>query len=614
MYRGADALRELSQFRPDVVLLDIGLPDIDGYEVARRARAQCGAHCPTLVALSGWGQEEDKEHAREAGIDVHLTKPVDVATLDARTERYQRAVFASGAVLDHNGRVAMTQPPPATPTRPPIHAAPRRVALYRCRRAVHGRDSTRRRRPTSLPQMAADLGESPLRLSVAVTAYLIALAILIPISGWVADRFGARRVYCASILVFVAGSLICGLSHSIVWLVIGRFVQGMGGSMMSPVGRLILTRGVEKRALVQVMNYMLLPAIVGPTVGPVIGGFITTYASWRWNFFINVPIGQEGLIMAWRFIPSSPPLPQARFDWPGFLLVGTAAAGLQALIEALGHQLLPARALVALAVLVALCAATLHAGHARRRIAPVIDPALFRIRSFSVAILAGSVARIGLFSTQILLPTLLQLQFGYSAFHSGLLTFLVSAGTFVTRPCISFVLARIGFRRELFWACAAASAMLAGFTQFRVSSPIALLASYIFVFGTIRSAIFFQHRRPGAGRHRTRRHGTQQQRGAVRAAPVDELRHQLRGRGAVAVVRRAGAGAARLLARVPARQRADADRGLRHAAPARPRRPPGIGLQPRRCLMRSATRRALAMMVRVGFTAPMEGKKLASVT
>jgi EmrB/QacA subfamily drug resistance transporter len=342
---------------------------------------------------------------------------------------------------------------------------------------------------TSLPQMAADLGASPLRLSIAVTAYLIALAILIPISGWVADRFGARRVYCASILVFVAGSLVCGFSHSILWLVLGRFVQGMGGAMMAPVGRLILTRGVEKRALVSVMNYMLLPGLIGPTVGPVVGGFITTYASWRWNFFINVPIGVIGLIMAWRFIPSTPPMPQARFDWLGFVLVGSAAAGLQALIETLGHRLLPAPVTLALATVVALCAGA-YAGHARRRSAPVIDPALFRIRSFSVAILAGSLARAGVFSTQILLPTLLQLQFGYSAFHSGLVTFLVSAGTFVMRPGMSLMLERFGFRRALFWACVAASAMLAGFTQFRISSPIALLAAYIFVFGTIRSAIF----------------------------------------------------------------------------------------------------------------------------
>jgi len=369
-----------------------------------------------------------------------------------------------------------------------FHAAPRRVALTVAGALfMEGFDSAVIL--TSLPQMALDLHESPLRLSVAVTAYLIALAIFIPISGWVADRFGARRVYCGSIVVFVAGSLWCGLSHSIVSLVLGRFVQGMGGSMMSPVGRLILTRGVEKRALVSVMNYMLLPAIVGPTLGPVVGGFITTYASWRWNFFINVPVGLIGLIVAARFIPDTPPTPQGSFDWRGFALIGIAAAALQTLIEAFGHQLLPARVLVGLSVLVAICAA-LYALHVRRRSAPLIDPALFRIRSFQVAVLAGSVARAGVFSTQILLPTLLQLGFGYSAFHSGLLTFLVSAGAFVARPCLSFMLRHLGFRRALFYGCLAASAMLAGFSRFRVSTPVLLFAAYIFSFSVIRSSIF----------------------------------------------------------------------------------------------------------------------------
>lgn len=379
-------------------------------------------------------------------------------------------------------------PPPPSASRPPVHAAPRRVALTVAGALfMEGFDSSVIL--TSLPQMAASLGQTPLRLSLAVTAYLIALAILIPISGWVADRFGARRVYCTSILVFVGSSVWCGCSHSFVTLVLGRFVQGMGGSMMGPVGRLILTRGVEKRELVSVMNYMLLPGLLGPTLGPVVGGFITTYASWRWNFFINLPIGLLGLVLAWRFIPASAPLRQGRFDWLGFLLVGSAAAGLQTLIEACGHRLLPVPALIALAILVASCAA-LYAGHARRSTGALIDLGLLRIRSFSVAILPGSLARAGLFTTQILLPSLLQLQFGYSAFHSGLLTFLVSAGTFIVRPVIAFVLAWGGFRRALFLGCLAAGVMLAGFTLFRQSSPVALFAAYILLFGTIRSAIF----------------------------------------------------------------------------------------------------------------------------
>ena len=382
----------------------------------------------------------------------------------------------------------MTIDSPGSPARPAIHAAPRRVALTVAGALfMEGFDSAVIL--TSLPQMAVDLHESALRLSMAVTAYLIALAIFIPISGWVADRYGARRVYCISMLVFALGSLLCGFAHSTPELVIGRFVQGMGGSMMGPVGRLILTRGVEKRALVSVMNYMLLPAMIGPTLGPIVGGFITTYASWRWNFFINVPIGLLGIALAARFIPDTEPSPQGRFDWLGFVLVGVGAASLQAVIEAFGHQLLPAPLQLGLSALALLCGA-LYALHARRRPRPLIDPALFRIRSFSVAILGGSLARAGLFSTQILLPTLLQLGFGYNAFHSGLLTFLVSAGTFVTRPFISFVLARIGFRRALFCAGLAAGTMLAGFALFRESSPVWLFALYILVFGTLRSSMF----------------------------------------------------------------------------------------------------------------------------
>ncbi len=380
----------------------------------------------------------------------------------------------------------------AHPAAPPptftSHAAPRLVALTVAGALfMEGFDGAVIL--TSLPQMAADLGQSPLRLSIAVTVYLIALAILIPISGWIADRFGGRRVYCASMLVFVAGSLICGFSHSMLTLVLGRLVQGIGGSMMGPVGRLILTRGVEKRSLVQVMNYMLLPGIIGPTLGPVVGGFITTYASWRWNFFINVPIGALGLFLAWRFIPAIAPTERSRFDWLGFALVGSAAAGLQALIETLGRGLLPAPVVIAVAGLILICS-LLYARHARRRRSPVIDLALFRIRTFSVAILPGSLARAGVFSTQILLPTLLQLEFGYSAFHAGLLTFLVSAGTFIVRPCISFMLRHWGFRRALFYSCIAAAAMLAGFPLFTAASSVALFAAYILVFGTIRSAIF----------------------------------------------------------------------------------------------------------------------------
>src|ERR1039458_5608168 len=458
----------------------------------------------------------------------------------------------------------MTTPPVGTPTRPPAHAAPRRVALTVAGALfMEGFDSAVIL--TSLPQMAADLGQSPLRLSLAVTAYLIALAILIPISGWVADRFGARRVYCASILVFVGGSLWCAFSHSLVSLVLGRFVQGTGGAMMAPVGRLILTRGVEKRALVSVMNYRLLPGIVGPTLGPVIGGFITTYASWRWNFFINVPIGVLGLIMAWRFIPPSPPMPQARFDWLGFLLVGSAAAGLQTLIEALGHRLLPAPILIALGMLVALCAG-LYAGHARRRVAdrsgPVPNPQLF----------GGDSGR--------------QPRPGRGVLDADSIADLVAAAVRLQR--IPLRLADLsgvgrGFR--------GASVDLLGARSLRLPERAVLRLS-----GCQRHALGFhavsslfadrsvrclypdlrhdplcdplEHRCTRARRHRARRHGPQQRRGIVCTAHFDEFRGQLRCGLAVARLGGPRARASRFLDGVPDCECRDVDRGLRDAAPA----------------------------------------------
>ena len=155
---------------------------------------------------------------------------------------------------------------------------------------------------TSIPQIAHSLGESPLHLNLAVTSYLLSLAVFIPISGWVADRFGARNVFCGAIVIFTVGSALCGLSTSLAMLVATRILQGLGGAMMTPVGRLILLRSFPKEALVQAMTYVTIPALIGPTMGPLIGGFLTTYASWRWIFYINIPIGLIGITLAVRYI------------------------------------------------------------------------------------------------------------------------------------------------------------------------------------------------------------------------------------------------------------------------------------------------------------------------
>src|SRR5712691_9445251 len=194
---------------------------------------------------------------------------------------------------------------------------------------------------TSLPAIAADIGTSPLALRLAVTCYLLSLAIFIPASGWTADRFGARTVFRAAIAAFVLGSIGCALATSLTGFVVARIVQGIGGAMMTPVGRLVLVRTIDRRALVGAMVWVTMPALVGPVIGPPLGGFITTYASWHWIFLINVPIGLIGIVLVTRYIENIKAEVPERFDFPGMLLSGTAVAGLTFGLSVAGFEIVP---------------------------------------------------------------------------------------------------------------------------------------------------------------------------------------------------------------------------------------------------------------------------------
>jgi EmrB/QacA subfamily drug resistance transporter len=318
---------------------------------------------------------------------------------------------------------------------------------------------------TSLPQMAASFSVSPPQMSAAITSYLISLAIFIPISGWIADRFGARSVFCAAIAIFTLGSVFCGLSESLLQLVGGRVVQGFGGAMMTPVGRLILTRIFPKKQLMKAMTYYMLPGMLGPTMGPLVGGFITTNFSWHWNFFINVPIGVIGIALAIRFIPDiRMPRPSA-FDITGFIII---ACGL--LLVAAGAILLG------------------YAAYASRRQNPVLDLRMFRGRTFSVAVLAGSLIRAGIATVPFLLPLLLQVGFGLNPFQSGLITFLNTAGAMSMRAWVSHLVRRYGFRQVFLAGVALSSVLMAGFALFTINTPHLLIAAYLFCFGVLRSA------------------------------------------------------------------------------------------------------------------------------
>src|ERR1700732_5254825 len=256
---------------------------------------------------------------------------------------------------------------------------------------------------TSLPAIARAIGTNPLALKLAVTSYLLALAICIPASGWTADRFGARNVFRIAIGVFILGSIGCAASHSLTQFCIARIVQGMGGAMMTPVGRLIMVRSIDKHLLLNAMALVTVPALIGPICGPPLGGFITTYASWHWIFLINVPIGLLGIAMASRFIPHVRVERPDPFDFIGFLLSGCAIAGLAFGLSAMGLDFLPASVVASL-----LCGGAIATAgyviHARHAPAPILDLNLLRLPTFRASIFGGFLFRLGIGALPFLLP------------------------------------------------------------------------------------------------------------------------------------------------------------------------------------------------------------------
>src|SRR4051812_8063762 len=241
---------------------------------------------------------------------------------------------------------------------------------------------------TALPAIARSLGENPLRLNLAITSYLLSLAVFIPLSGWFADRYGARSVFCSAVVVFTLGSIACGLSQTLAELVAARMLQGLGGAMMVPVGRLVILRSVPKSELVSAMAFLSIPALIGPVLGPPVGGFIVTYSHWRWIFFINVPIGILGFFLAARFIDNRPEETKRPLDAVGFIYLAVGLVGLMFGFETLGRDLLPVPVVIALLVVGAL-STTVYVFHAHRTPHPIVDLTLFKLRTFRAAISGG---------------------------------------------------------------------------------------------------------------------------------------------------------------------------------------------------------------------------------
>jgi len=339
---------------------------------------------------------------------------------------------------------------------------------------------------TSLPQMASSLNVSAAQMSAAITAYLLSLAIFIPVSGWIADRFGARLVFCSAIACFTFGSVLCGLSETLLELVGGRIVQGFGGAMMTPVGRLILTRSFPKDQLMRAMTWNLLPGTIGPTVGPLVGGFITTYYSWHWNFFLNVPLGIIAIALAIRFIPNIRVPYSGRFDWTGFFIIAIGLGTAQLAIENFGRNTVALPIEITM-IVVAAIALYFYGRHARRHENPVVDLRLFRIRPFAISIIGGSVTRIGLFSINFLMPLLLQVGFGLTPLTAGQIMVALTLGSIAVRTNITRAARKLGFRNLLSYASIITAFFMVGFAFLTPETPHPVIAAYLFCFGLIRT-------------------------------------------------------------------------------------------------------------------------------
>ncbi|MGB4467791.1 MAG: multidrug transporter subunit MdtD [Azovibrio sp.] len=342
---------------------------------------------------------------------------------------------------------------------------------------------------TALPAMALDLAEDPLRMQGVVIAYMLTVALLIPASGWIADRFGSRQIFVAAILLFSLGSLLCALSPRLDLLIAARVVQGLGGALMLPVGRLVVLRAYPRSEFVRIMAFIALPGLVGPLLGPTLGGWLVEYASWHWIFLINLPVGVLGCLAALRFMPDFKAALRPRFDTPGFLLFGAAMVLITIALEGLGELHMPHARVMLLLFCATACMAAywLRAGRVE---APLFSPRLFRTRSFAVGILGNLFARLGGGALPFLVPLLLQVALGYSPAEAGISMIPLALGAMAVKSLAKPIIDRFGYRRLLLGNTLLLGGLIASLAGIGAHTPGWLLALHLGLVGTVNSLQF----------------------------------------------------------------------------------------------------------------------------
>jgi EmrB/QacA subfamily drug resistance transporter len=342
---------------------------------------------------------------------------------------------------------------------------------------------------TALPQMAQSFSVAAIDLNVGISAYLLTVAVFIPASGWLSDRFGARTVFASAIALFTLSSVLCAASGTLWQFAAARVLQGIGGAMMVPVGRLIVLRNTEKEHLVRMIAYLTWPALTAPVVGPPLGGLITTYSAWQWIFLLNVPLGLIGLGLAFVLIPNLRGAGGGAFDWRGFALTGLASFSLMYSLETIGHNRID-WFITGPLLGVSVGAGIYAVRHALRASHPLLDLSPFRVPSFAIAVSGGVLFRTAISAAPFLLPLMFQLAFGLNPLDSGLLLLAVFAGNLGMKPATNVVLGRVGFRRTLIWNGVLAIATIFACGLITADTPTIVIVAVLFVSGLSRSMEF----------------------------------------------------------------------------------------------------------------------------
>jgi len=342
---------------------------------------------------------------------------------------------------------------------------------------------------TALPAMAKDLLVSPLRMQSAVIAYMLTTALLIPASGWLAERFGTRRVFFMALSLFTLGSFFCAVSPSLDRLVLSRVLQGLGGALMMPVGRLAIIKAYPRRELVRVLSFITIPGLIGPLIGPAAGGFLVQFASWHWIFLINLPVGLLGLWLAFRHLPDFVSPERERLDGLGFLLFGSSMVLITFSMEGLGELRLP-KTLVTLLGATGLLLQVVYWLRSVSAPHPLFHPRIFLVRSFAVGILGNLFSRLGVGGLPFLLSLFLQMGLGYSPSKAGLVMIPSAVAGIIGKSVITRLIQALGFRRFLVINTVIVGAFIAGFASVRLQTPMIFLLVYLGLFGVFNSMQF----------------------------------------------------------------------------------------------------------------------------